>query len=141
LTYVFDACALIAYLKKEPGAIKVKELLDRAVVGPVEEISIFMNIVNLVEVYYGYISEEGDVQKADEIMQPVYALPIQIIDTISDAVYREAARLKGFYYISLADSFAYATASSMSAILVTKDHEFEPVEKQELISILWIDKS
>jgi predicted nucleic acid-binding protein len=139
LNYVFDACALLAYLKKEPEGNKVKELLDKAIDGPAEEISIYMSIVNLVEVYYGYIGEYDSVEEADKIMQPVYDLPIQIVNTITDTVYREASRFKGFYSISLGDCFAAATAKTLSAVLVTKDHEFEPVEAQEKIAVFWID--
>ncbi|MHC6203413.1 PIN domain-containing protein, partial [Breznakiellaceae bacterium SP9] len=54
MTYVFDACALIAFLDKEigKGYEEVDALLVRAEAG---EITLVMGIVNLVEVYYGYI--------------------------------------------------------------------------------------
>jgi predicted nucleic acid-binding protein len=135
MSYVLDACALIAYLKKETEGIKVKELLDKAIA---REITLYMNRANLIEVYYGYIQQEGSVEKADTIMQSVYDLPMQFVDTITEPIYHAAARFKGLYSISFADAFAAATAFSMSSVLVTKDHEFEPLEQTENLSIFWI---
>jgi predicted nucleic acid-binding protein len=63
---------------------------------------------------------------------------IYLLDTISRAVYREAACLKVRYSISLGDVFLCATAKSRSATVVTKDHEIEAVERSEQLSVLWI---
>jgi predicted nucleic acid-binding protein len=135
LNYVFDACALIAFLNDEPEKEAVQDLLKKAAD---KEIIIHMSIVNFVEVYYNYIQQKGSVEEADKLMQSVYVLPIHTIDTITGTVYRDAARFKGLYSISLADAFACAAAKSLSATLVTKDHEIEAVEKNEKISVLWI---
>jgi PIN domain nuclease of toxin-antitoxin system len=48
LIYLLDACALFAYIKKEPEGVKVKKLFERAGTG---EIAIRMSIINLTEVY------------------------------------------------------------------------------------------
>jgi predicted nucleic acid-binding protein len=138
LNYILDACALIAYLKQEPEGIHVKKLLDKAADANEINVFIFMSIVNLVEVYYGFIQQEGCVEEADKFIEPVYYLPVHILDTITDTVYRTASRFKGLYSLSLADAFAAATAVDLSAVLVTKDHEFETVEKNEHLSVLWI---
>jgi predicted nucleic acid-binding protein len=136
MIYLFDACALIAYLNEEKGEgfEEVDELLSRAVSG---EITIYMSIVNLVEVYYGYIGDCG-VTLADEIMRPVADFPIQIISNISDTIYRETARFKGIYPISFADAFLCGTAKSLSATIVTKDSEIAGPEKNEGLPIFWI---
>jgi predicted nucleic acid-binding protein len=136
MNYVLDACALLAYLKQEPEAVKVKELFDKADTEP-DEIIIHISIVNLVEVYYGFIQEKG-IEEADRLMQQVDALPFNTIDTITDPVYRAASRFKALYSVSLADSFAAATAKSLSAIIVTKDGEFLELERDENLSIMWI---
>jgi PIN domain nuclease of toxin-antitoxin system len=49
-TYIIDACAVIAFLSKEPGAMEVHSLLRRAEIG---EAQVFMHNLNLLEVYYG----------------------------------------------------------------------------------------
>jgi predicted nucleic acid-binding protein len=120
----------------EPEAVKVKELFDRADAKPDETI-IHISIVNLVEVYYGFIQEKG-IEKADSIMEQVDALPFSIVDTITDSVYRAASRFKALYSVSLADSFTAATAKSLSATIVTKDSEFLELEKREAMSIMWL---
>jgi predicted nucleic acid-binding protein len=135
LNYVLDACALIAFLNKEPEGIKVKSLFEHT---DTEDISIFMSVFNLIEVYYDFIKKYRVVEQADEIMRQVDELPIELIETVSHVVYRETARLKGFYRISLADAVACATAKSLGAIIVTKDSEIRVVEQAENLSVLWI---
>jgi predicted nucleic acid-binding protein len=71
-------------------------------------------------------------------MRQVDALPFNTINTITDIVYRAASRFKALYSISLADSFAAATAKSLSAIIITKDGEFQALEKNEALSIMWL---
>jgi predicted nucleic acid-binding protein len=132
--YLLDACALLAYIKKEPEGIKVKELLDRARMG---EMDIHMSIINLTEVYYGLIRDDG-LEMADAIMKSVEYLPIHIIDVVTRTVFREAARFKVSYPMSLADTFLCATAKSLSAIIVTKDSEIKAAEQPERLSVLWI---
>jgi predicted nucleic acid-binding protein len=136
MNYVLDACALLAYLKQEPEAVKVKDLFNKADSEP-DETAIYISMVNLVEVYYGFIQEKG-IEEADRLMKQVDGLPFNTLDTITDAVYRAASRFKALYSISLADSFACATAKSLTATLVTKDHEIEAVERGENLSVFWI---
>jgi predicted nucleic acid-binding protein len=135
LTYVFDACALIALLNREKEFGRVKDLLDRAIRG---EFDISMSIVNLTEVYYGYIRDKG-MEEADRIMLPVASFPIRVITTITDEVYREAARVKGLYSIALGDAFLCGTAKSLGATIVTKDGEIRKPEQPEALSVLWIN--
>jgi predicted nucleic acid-binding protein len=134
MIYILDACALIAFLDKESEYVMVKELFDRA---DTEETTICISVVNLVEVFYHFIRNNGE-EKAVEIMRELDDLPIDVIDTISRAVYYETARLKTRYAMSLGDVFLCATAKSLSAIVVTKDHEIEAAEQPENLSVLWI---
>jgi predicted nucleic acid-binding protein len=77
--------------------------------------------------------------QAENVYAAVLRLPITIIDGIKDEVFREAARIKTQYKMSLADSIALGEASIMGASLLTSDHhEFDAVEKSESISFLWI---
>jgi predicted nucleic acid-binding protein len=135
--YVLDACALIAFLDVETGEglEAMDDLFDRVAR---EDISLHISIVNMAEVYYNFIKKCGTVEAADEIMRRVDYLPIEVIKTVSDAVYREASRLKGAYKMSLADAFACATAKSLAATLVTKDSEIRSAEQREKLSVFWI---
>ncbi|MDR1174157.1 MAG: PIN domain-containing protein [Treponema sp.] len=64
MNYVLDACALIAYLNKEPEALKVKSLFESA---DTEDISIFISVFNLVEVYYDFIRKYRAVEQAENL--------------------------------------------------------------------------
>jgi predicted nucleic acid-binding protein len=116
------------------GFEAVDALFDRATT---RKITIYISIVNLVEVFYHFIRANGE-EEAVEIMRELDELPLVMIDTISRTVYRETARLKARYSISLGDVFLCATAKSLSATVVTKDHEIEAVEQSENLSVLWI---
>jgi predicted nucleic acid-binding protein len=136
MIYVLDACALIAYLNEEKGEgfEVVDELFNRAETG---EITLYMSIINLVEVYYGYIGDVG-MTTANEIMRPVSDFPMSLISTITDSIYREAARYKGVYPMSLADAFLCATAKTFGATVITKDAEIAGPEEEENLPVLWI---
>jgi predicted nucleic acid-binding protein len=135
MTYVLDACALLALLKREVGADIVDALFQRALIG--EDI-LFMSIVNLLEVFYGLIGDVG-IERATAMMAPLDDTPLTIIDKISPPVYQRAARLKGTYRrVSLADCVGLATAADFSATFVTSDHhEIKAIEQREALSILW----
>ena len=59
ITHVVDASALIAYFKGEQGHERVATLLMD------ERNNLAIHIVNLCEVYYGYLRSDG-LQKANE---------------------------------------------------------------------------
>jgi predicted nucleic acid-binding protein len=136
MIHILDACALIAWLKNELGADIVDDLLDKAEAG---EIDLFINVVNLVEVYYGFMKDLGE-DKAREIMQTVRETAIKIIDTIDNAIFQEVARLKSTLKdFSLADAFGLATASAVGGVFVTCDHhELGKFEGQVNIPFRWI---
>jgi predicted nucleic acid-binding protein len=134
MTYVLDACALIALLNEEPGKDVVKDILKQAVDD--KETLVYISAVNLAEIYASYIRELGK-DAAREILERIYAAPIEIVAAIPEPVYREASRLKGSYHVSLADSFGLATAFDLSGSFVTSDGEIKSVEAAEPIAILW----
>lgn len=133
--YVLDACALLAFINNEQGADRVEDILRKAFSGTVE---IYMNKVNVYEVYYGIYRVEGQA-KADETYRLIQKQPISIVDTFSDDVFAEAARLKSKYKMSLADSIALGEAAVRDAVVMSSDHhEFDAVEQQEGIKFDWI---
>jgi predicted nucleic acid-binding protein len=133
--YVLDACALIAFLDKEPGASVVADLFQQAEAG---EIYIYITSIQLLEVYYDRIRAIGR-DYADTFLQTFYGSSIKIVHEFSHENIRTAGRLKTTYPLSLADAIACAVASSMDAALITSDHkEFGPVEQGEDINFFWI---
>jgi predicted nucleic acid-binding protein len=133
MTYVLDACALVAYIKEEDGAATVQNLIDQAVD---EETMLCMSIMNLIEVCYGFAGDLGKEQAA-KILNQIYDLPLQIIDTISNRVFNEAVRLKSSYAVSLADTIGLATTFDLSAAFVTSDGEIKPVDEAEPVTVFW----
>jgi len=134
MTYILDACSLIALFKKEIGADKIRTLLDEATDS---QNTIYMNSINLIEVYYGFLRTLGK-DKAALVLEKIYALPIQFINTIDEVIFSETARFKAKYAIPLGDSIGLATAIRLGGTFVTADHsDFEEVEKSETISFFW----
>ena len=131
--YILDACALIAFMKRELGFEIVRNILIDA---SDHKTSVYMNKLNLLEVFYGIRRAEGLAQ-AENVYNKVSRLPIAIIDGISDDVFLEASRIKSMYKMSLAESIALGEASVMGASLITLDHhEFDTVKKNEGISFI-----
>jgi len=130
--YILDACALIAALTDEPGVEVIESLFLR------DDVEIVMNKLNLLEVYYDIYRRSGSMM-ADEMLDEIGRSPIRVIPEMTDAVFKEAGRLKAIYRISLADAVALAEASVTGGSLVTSDHhEFDPVQATEKISFFWI---
>ncbi|MCL2433942.1 MAG: type II toxin-antitoxin system VapC family toxin [Clostridia bacterium] len=132
--FVLDACALIALMEKEPGKEQVRELYRRALS---KEITLLMNRVNLLEVYYGILRSYGQ-QSATDLLDNVAKSPIEVT-AWNDGLFEEAGRLKVANKISLADAVALAQASVSGGSLVTCDHhEFDAIERKETIKFFWI---
>jgi ribonuclease VapC len=129
---VLDSFALIAYLRDEPGADKVEDLLRKAAA---RHAPLHMTEVNYAEVQYIIIRKNGltgwKAAAASLVSLPITFHPVA--RELADI----AARLKASYRISLADAFAAALAKTQNAELVTGDREFKVVEK-ELKKIRWL---
>ena len=132
MNYILDACALIALFKQEKGADKIEALFEEASTG---QTVIYMNIINLIEVHYCFYRVLGR-EKSGLILEQIYTMPIQLIDTIDAEIFSETSRLKAQYAIPLGDSIGLATA--MGGTFVTADHsDFTEIEKTEPIPFFW----
>jgi len=133
--FVLDACALIALINKEDGAEIIEDVLKRAQAG---NVSIIMNKLNFLEVYYDLYRSYGE-EVADKLIRNINKPPIVIHSELSDTVFKEAGRLKASYKISIADSIALGEAIVSGGQLLTSDHhEFDLIEKSEDIKFYWI---
>ena len=135
ITYVIDACALIAYLFDEEGSELFENLLFKS---RNNEIEMIMHFVNLGEVYYDIV-KRNDINTAQETYRDVKQLPIRFENRISDQMVYKIGELKPSYRISYADAFAVAQAILSKAELITTDHkEFEPLERAGIAKIKWL---
>ena len=136
MNHILDACALLAFLNDEEGADKIEELLNLSATGNIS-ISISMSIVDLLEVYYGELRDEG-ADVAQIVLDVARHYSIKIIHAISEQAFREAARLKAVYRISIADCIGLATAVELSSQFVSSDHhELDVIAMNKPIPIFW----
>ena len=133
--YILDACAIIAFLLKEPGGDKIRALFRSA---EKSEVQIFLHNLNLLEIYYGLRRSFGEVSSSVRL-DYIKHLPIRFLPEIGGDSFIEAGRLKASYKISLADAILLSEASVLGATVVTADHhELDAVEKVEPIKFFWI---
>ena len=130
-THVFDAAALIALLKAEEGSDKVTEILSsEANAGAV-------HIVNLCEVYYGYLRTNG-VAEAEAAWSAISEV-MAVVDLASEDFVKRVARWKADRRLGIADAFAAATAEEHACPLVTCDrNDFGAIAEDGLLEIFWI---
>jgi len=132
MKYILDAWAVLAWLGKEKGYLKVRGLLDRAKDG---EIELGINMINFGEVYY-VIGKEMGLRKAESIEEKLRLLPIKIRAPLEENQVMSAASIKAQYPISYADAFAASIAEQEGAMLVTGDDDFKALGNR--IEIFWL---
>ena len=131
MTHVLDASALMAYLEKESGYEKVKEVFIQAAES---EKRVLMSVVNWGEVYYVLIKAYG-LQKAQEVLSLIETFPVDVIDANKE-IATQAALYKAQKKLAYADSYAAALAKLRKADLLTADKEFHLVERD--VKIVWL---
>jgi len=126
---VFDSFALLAYLKKEAQFEKVRVFLTE------EDPQIFINDINIGEIYFILERERGE-EQAELFLKLIFpSLPVQRAEnSFQDVI--GAAKIKSKFAISFADCFAAVTAMKQNAVLVTGDPDFKKLEGR--IQIEWI---
>ena len=130
-TYVFDASALFAFLRRRPGALKVNELLKEV---NRERAKILMSTVNYGEVY-GRILRDLGPEQALTALHAIRPLPIELLDVTPQRALR-AADLKAKYKLYYVDSFAAALAVEQKATLVTSDSDFRKLG--HVFPVVWL---
>ena len=131
---LLDSYALLAYLNKEEGFEKVRNVMANA---QKSGFPVLMNELNVGESYYILYRKRGH-EQADYFLDVVLAgLPISMIANDFNAVI-SASKIKARHALSFADCFVVATAQRENAAILTGDPEFKLVEK--LVKIDWITK-
>lgn len=131
MTFVLDACAIIALLRDEAGAETAERLLL--------EQQCMAHAVNLCEVYYDFLRAEGE-DVAFEAIDDLEKFGLIFREDMDPEFWKEAGSYKAtIKRVSLADCFAIALANREQAILVTSDHhEFDYISEQEICQIMFI---
>lgn len=117
---VLDACAVIAFLRDEPGAAVVEAVLAA------EESAASIHAVNLAEVYYA-IARDADEETAEKsIRNLLTGTSLAVCRDLDEGFCSEVGRLRAYvrshrWRISLADCFCLATARRLGAGVLTTD--------------------
>lgn len=137
--YAMDGCALLAYLRGEPGDLVVAGLL--AGVNNLCRV----HAINMCEVYYDTLRTAAALDAATSEAQArgdvakVLAAGVELREDMDVDFWEMVGRLKvNPGKISLADCFALALAIRTGGTLVTSDHEFDRVVPLGLCPILFI---
>jgi len=129
--YVLDASALLVLLYKDPGGLRVAQLLKEA---DQAEARVLVSVVNWGEVFYQCWYRQ-DEESARKTMADLSRLPLQIIPVDLSQVLK-AAEIKVLHKIPYVDSLAAALAALHGATLVTADRDFEKLGRQ--FPVLWL---
>jgi predicted nucleic acid-binding protein len=125
LSVAFDTEALLIFFLDEPGADKVKELLEKTESG---EVLGYLNVVNLTEFTY-ILQRRHNWELAQEKERSLRVFGLRIVPVVDDELWRVAANIRAEHQLSLADSFAAATAKVKKAKLVTgRGREYEEID-------------
>lgn len=131
--YILDAFALMAYLKGEPAAQRVRDLF---IDGGDGRCHLCISIINLGEVLYNMERNHG-ISKAHEALTIIQSLPIEILPADDQTVFA-AAHIKANHPISYADAFVVVAAQKLDGIIMTGDPEFQDIT--ELAQIEWLKR-
>lgn len=132
MSTVIDASALIAFLRDEPGARVVENVLS----GPEK---CYAHALNLCEVYYDFFRASNQ-HTAEAAISDLLALGVEDRTDMDSEFWRDVGGLKAVHRrVSLADCCALALARRLGARLVTADrHEFEPILSADISQIEFI---
>lgn len=121
---VFDASALICFLRDEPGAEEVQRLLED------DAATQYVHAINLCEVYYDFFRAAGALA-AESAVRELLDVGLRERNDFDSKFWREAGRVKAAQRrVSLADCCALTLAKRLKGTLVTADrHELEPLVK------------
>ena len=131
--YVLDSFAMLCWLNDENGADMVEDLLEKS---RKQEIRLFMNWVNIGEVYY-IVQRKDSQKKAVETISLIKQLPIERVG-YEESLVLLAGDYKAKYPISYADAYCVATAKSKESKIVTGDPEYEFIKDE--IPVEWLPK-
>jgi len=131
--YVLDTFALLAYLKDEPGAARIEDILEQA---GKEKCHLFVSIINLGEVFY-IVERKGGVPEAQDALALIQQLPLEVLPADEQTV-SAAAHIKATHRLSYADAFAVVGALDKDAVVLTGDPEFAAVES--IVKVEWLAK-
>lgn len=118
-SFVLDTSALMAFIEREEGAERVKDvILNNSIIIP------WLTILETVYISQRELGEEEAVTRYALIKK----LDAEIIWNADEALLLNAARIKATHSLSLADSVIAAIANQHEAVLLHKDPEYKTLQ-------------
>jgi predicted nucleic acid-binding protein len=127
---VIDSWALLEWLLGQPGAPKVRELLDQETGGQQQ---LVMNWINVGEVIYMLVRKRSQ-HASEDFLRRLPSLPIRLVLPTADSFIR-AARIKSKSKLSYADAFAVDLAVQEQGGIVTGDPEIAALG---FVKVVWV---
>ncbi len=132
MNHALDACAMIAYLRGEPGATVVDGFLNT----PAD--TCYAHTINLLEAYYDFIRRHNE-PIARQALADLKADGVIERRTLNRNFVLRVGQLKAQGRISIADCFCIVLAQEISGQVVTSDHhEFDPLVPLGIVPIHFI---
>ena len=132
MIYVLDACAMIAFLRGEPGA----DVVENALLDATSDC--MAHAINLCEVFYDFYRDSGE-SAAKGAIADLSTVGVTERDDFSQTFWMEVGRLKAQGKISLADCFAITLTNRTGGTLLTSDHhEMDRIVAAGLCNIAFI---
>ena len=131
--YVFDSCAVVAFLQREPGAEVVAEILKD------QQNRCLIHAINACEVYYD-IYRRGGEEDADALEEILEVSGIEVVETIPSSLWQIAGKIKAEQRrVSLADCLALALAILENGTVLSSDHhELDRIAEAAICPIQFI---
>jgi predicted nucleic acid-binding protein len=118
-SFVMDTSALMAFIEKEKGAERVRDiLLGESTIIP------WLSVLEIVYISQRELGEDEALTRYALLKK----LNANIIWDADEALLLNAARIKSAHSLSLADSIIAAIANQNNAILIHKDPEYEQLQ-------------
>ena len=123
IKYVFDACAIIAFLREETGGDFVCDILDN------HPENCTVHAVNLCEVFYDAVRKSGE-DEARAVLSDLENIGLVVSRDLNTEFITDVGLIKAKNKLSLADAFAVALAKHYKAEFITSDHhELDTIAK------------
>ncbi len=132
IVQVLDSSAMIAYLRKETGALVV----ERIITDPKNVC--YAHAINLCEVFYDALRVGGPV-KAEAFLEDLFLLGITERNDFDTDFWKEVGRLKASYRASLADFCGVVMTNRLNGTFLTADRrDFEKIVAANVCPVQFI---
>lgn len=128
---ILDASALLAYLKKEKGYEKVRDIM---MTNEKLKLSTFVHQVNFIETIYRCVTFFG-AHKTQKIIADLKSPFFGVVNYMDTDLALYVSNLKAAYQLSLADAVGLAYCKIIKGTFWTADKALRPIAEQEGIQL------